>query len=150
MLLYQGYDDPLIPSATAINYYTAVVTTDPARVNSYLRLFMAPGVEHCDGGPGANSFGGTSQPPPPIPLDRQDDALGALIAWVEHGVPPTRITATKYVNDTQASGISFQRPLCQYPLHPAYRGGDRKQVGSFACVPSAPVLNQMTDPHWGD
>ncbi|TLU72101.1 tannase/feruloyl esterase family alpha/beta hydrolase [Lichenicoccus roseus] len=150
MLLYQGYDDPLIPSATAINYYTAVFATDPVKVNSYLRLFMAPGVEHCDGGPGANSFGATSQPLPPVPLDRQDDALGALIAWVEHGVPPTRITATKYLNDTPASGIAFQRPLCQYPLHAAYRGGDANQAGSFACVPSAPVLDQMTDPHWGD
>ncbi len=150
MLLYQGYDDPLIPSAVAIDYYTAVFATDPLRVNTYLRLFMAPGVQHCDGGPGANSFGATSQPLPPTPLDRRDDALGALIAWVEQGVGPTRITATKYADDTPANGIAFQRPLCQYPLRAVYRGGDPTKAGSFACVLSAPVLDQFADPHWGD
>ena len=101
-------------------------------------------------GTGNGGFGATSQPLPPAPLDRQDDALGALKAWVEHGLPPTRITATKYVNDTQADGIAFQRPLCQYPLHAAYRGGDRTQASSFVCAPSLPVLDQMADPHWGD
>jgi feruloyl esterase len=150
MLLYQGYGDPLIPSAVAINYYTAVFANDPGRIDNYLRLFMAPGVEHCDGGPGANSFGATSQPFPPAPLDPKDDALGALMAWVEHGDGPTRITATKYVNDTPADGIAFQRPLCQYPLHAAYRGGNPTKAASFACAPSIPVLNQMADQHWGN
>ncbi len=82
MLFYQGYDDPLIQSAVAIDYYITVFATDPLRVKTYLRLFMAPGVQHCDGSRGANSFGATSQPLPPTPLDRRDDAL---IAWVERG-----------------------------------------------------------------
>ena len=150
MLLYQGYGDPLIPSAVAIDYTNAVFATDPFGAGSHLRLFMAPGVEHCDGGPGANSFGATSQPFPPAPLDPHDDALGALMAWVEHGVAPERIVATKYRNDTPANGVAFQRPLCMYPLHAAYAGGDPTAASSYRCAPSAPVLNQTANPHWGD
>ena len=149
MLLYQGYADPLIPSATAIDYYTAVFFADPFRVNGYLRLFMAPGMWHCDGGPGANSFGATSQPSPPAPLDPTDDALGALMNWVEKGVGPVRIKATKYNEDLPAQGVAFQRPLCQYPFHAAYLGGNKLSASSFACVPSFPVLNQLVDPHYG-
>ena len=150
MLLYQGYDDPLIPSAVAIDYWTAVFAANPVGIDRYLRLFMAPGVEHCDGGPGANSFGATSQPLPPRPLDPRDDALGALLNWVENGVAPRRIVATKYAGDNPASGVAFQRPLCAYPEHAAYLGGDPTKASSFSCVPGAPVLNQIPAPHWGD
>jgi len=39
---------------------------------SFYRLFMVPGMGHCGGGPGANSF----------------DMIGALEQWVEHEVAP--------------------------------------------------------------
>jgi feruloyl esterase len=114
MVMYQGYADPLIPSATAIDYYNAVLAADP-NAATYLRLFMAPGTWHCGGGPGANAFGNLSGTLPPQPLDPADDVLGALIAWVEDGIAPTQVTATKYLNDTPSQGIAFQRPLCLYP-----------------------------------
>ena len=150
MVLYQGYDDPLIPSAVAIDYWTAVFAADPVGIDRYLRLFMAPGVDHCDGGPGANSFGATSQPLPPRPLDPRDDALGALMNWVENGVAPTRIVATKYAGDVPADGVAFQRPLCAYPGTAAYAGGDPTKASSFHCAAGAPVLNELPAPHWGD
>ncbi|MEJ0047800.1 MAG: tannase/feruloyl esterase family alpha/beta hydrolase [Rhodospirillales bacterium] len=46
--------------------------------------------------------------------------LGALIAWREFAITPTRITATKYVNDDASQGIAFQRPLCPYPQNAKY------------------------------
>jgi feruloyl esterase len=149
MVMYQGYADPLIPSATAIDYYNAVATADPAGVANYLRLFMAPGVWHCNGGPGANAFGNLSSNLPPVPLDPSDDLLGALIAWVEAGVPPTQVTATKYVNDLQTSGIAFQRPLCLYPAHSAYQSGDPTQASSYSCAAGLPVTNQGFSPIYG-
>ena len=85
-------------------------------MSDYARLFMAPGMWHCASGPGANVFGGQDQFPPPKPGDPSDDALAALIAWVENGVAPSQIVATKYVSDIPAQGIAFQRPLCQYRI----------------------------------
>ena len=54
---------------------------------------------------------------------------------MENGIAPTRIVATKYVNDVPTQGIAFQRPLCAYPDHAAYTGsGDPKDPASFTCV----------------
>ncbi len=148
ILMYQGYADPLIPSATAIDYYNAVADADAANVGNYLRLFMAPGTWHCTGGPGANDFGGLGQIPPQ-PLNPADDALGALIAWTEYAVPPKQIVATKYVNDDPTQGIAFQRPLCRYPAHSAYVSGDPTKASSFKCAASPPVTNQPFSPIYG-
>jgi len=147
MVMYQGYADPLIPSATAIDYFNAVADADPNAEN-YLRLFMAPGMWHCSGGPGANVFGNLTVPSPK-PLDPSDDLLGALIAWVEYGVPPTRVTATKYTNDDPAQGVAFQRPLCLYPSYGAYAGGALTSAASFACKPTTKVRNQGFSPLYG-
>ncbi len=140
MVMYAGYDDPLIPTASAIDYVNKV-GSDPFAPN-YLRLFLAPGVWHCGGGPGANAFGNLTTQLPPQPLNPADDVLGALIAWTEHGVAPTQVIATKYVNDTQSQGIAFQRPLCLYPAHSKYVGGDPNSAASFKCVAAKPVTNQ--------
>jgi feruloyl esterase len=148
MVMYQGYADPLIPSATAIDYYNAVLAADP-NAATYLRLFMAPGTWHCGGGPGANAFGNLSGTLPPQPLDPADDVLGALIAWVEDGIAPTQVTATKYLNDTPSQGIAFQRPLCLYPAHSAYVSGPKTSAASFTCASSAPVTNQSFAPLYG-
>ena len=148
ILMYQGYADPLIPSATAIDYYNAVAAAD-RHVQDYLRLFMAPGVWHCGGGPGANAFGNLSGTLPPRPLNPDDDALGALLQWVEQGKPPTQITATKFVGDSASQGIAFQRPLCLYPAHSAYQGGDPNAAASYTCAAGTPVRNQGFAPKYG-
>src|SRR5579864_4180518 len=100
LVMYHGWADPLIPSQSSINYFNALVKNDsagfqPARFDgdrdptlqktqSYARLFMVPGMYHCAGGPGPNVF----------------DALTPLVSWVEKGVAPGTITATKFVGDT--------------------------------------------------
>ena len=148
ILMYQGYADPLIPSATSIDYYNAVAAADPA-VQNYLRLFLAPGVWHCGGGPGPNAFGNLSGTLPPRPLNPTDDALGALLTWVEQAKPPTQIIATKFVNDDATQGIAFQRPLCLYPAHSVYQGGDTGNPASYACVAGAPITNQAFAKQYG-
>jgi Tannase and feruloyl esterase len=66
--------------------------------------------------------------PNPLPSSRKpyDNALLALVNWVENGIAPTEIIATKYANDaiagTVAGSIAFQRPLCLYPNVPHYTG----------------------------
>ena len=134
LILYQGWADPLIPGYAAIDYWRALRREDSEKLDNYTRLFMAPGMWHCSGGPGANAFGAQNQVAPPKPGDPSDDALAALVNWVENGSAPSTITATKYVGDVPAQGIAFQRPLCEYPKHAAYVGsGDPKDPANFAC-----------------
>jgi len=55
--------------------------------------------------------------------------------WVENGVEPTRIIATKFVNNNANLGVQMTRPLCLYPQEPRYVGsGDTNSAANFACV----------------
>jgi feruloyl esterase len=99
---------------------------------------MAPGMWHCGisivPGPGPNSFGGMLQQPAPT-FDPQHDLLSALTEWVEHGVPPTSVIATKYKSDKPALGILMQRPICVFPALAQYDGaGDPNSPENFKCV----------------
>jgi len=104
-----------------------------AGANAAVRLFMAPGVEHCNGGPGPNSFGqisaGGGDP---------DASLGAALQrWVEQEIAPERIVATKLSNDDDpGSEVVRTRPLCAWPLVARYRGqGNAAVASSFDCGP---------------
>ena len=89
-------------------------------------------MQHCAGGPGPNSFG---QVPGPQ-HDADHDIAKALERWVEDGVAPQRIIATKYKFDTNpASGVVRTRPLCAYPLAARYKGtGSTDDAANFACT----------------
>jgi feruloyl esterase len=88
---------------------------------------------HCTGGPGPNAFGGLAQPA--APLDPQHDLVSALEEWVERGVAPAQIIATKYVKDDPSQGIAMQRPICPYPEEPRYKGtGSTTDASNFSCV----------------
>jgi feruloyl esterase len=141
LILYAGWADPLIPSQSAINYFNALVAayggthfdTALKKTQGFARLFMAPGMWHCTGGPGPSSFGGVIAQPSPS-YDAQYDLLTSLTQWVEHGAAPTSVIATKYKNDTPQLGVAMQRPICSYPQIPAYKGGDPNVAASFRCV----------------
>jgi len=146
MILYHGWADPLIPSIGSINYYNAVTQTmfgnhsasALQQTQNFFRLYMAPGMWHCGadlaGGPGPNSFGGVIQQPTPS-YDSQHNLLSALTQWVEQGIPPGPVIATKYVQDTPSLGIQMQRPICVFPQIAAYNGtGDPTKPTSFNCA----------------
>lgn len=142
LILYAGYEDPVIPSADVIDYYNQALADD-ANTPSYVKFYLAPGMWHCLGGPGVDAFGNISVNQPPDPHSRHDDILAALVAWRERGLVPDRIVATHYVNDDQAQGVAFQRPLCPYPQDARYRGtGDPTRAASYRCARDAPVLTQ--------
>src|SRR5208283_5603629 len=114
LILYQGWSDPAVPALNTIDYYKAVVTKmGQGHTDSFLRLFMVPGMEHCAGGPGPNYFGQNGNA-------KEDDAehniYAAIERWVEKGVAPAQIVATKYANDLKpGEGVKMTRPLCPYP-----------------------------------
>jgi hypothetical protein len=97
---------------------------------------MVPGFGHCFGGPGPNrfdssAFGGLLPPSD----DAGHDLFTALTHWVEDGVAPSQVVATKFVGDDPSKGIAMQRPVCPYPQKGWYKGsGDTNDAGNFTCA----------------
>jgi hypothetical protein len=136
LILYHGLADTLVPPGQTVAFYEhqARRLGGMARLRGATRLFLAPGVMHCGGGAGPDSFNSASAgvPPPPAP-DAQDDLFLALVAWVEENRPPERVIATKF-EVTDRRKIAFQRPLCAYPRQAVYTGkGPTDVAESFAC-----------------
>jgi feruloyl esterase len=134
LIYYHGTADPLIPAQSGVDYYENVVKAQKGLENAqqFYRVFLVPGLYHCSGGPGPTGFG-TSQAASQVDADH--DILSAAMRWVEKGIGPEKIIATKYVDGTPAKGIALQRPLCMYPAVAKYKGsGDMKEASSFSCV----------------
>jgi hypothetical protein len=147
LIQYQGWVDYSVAPLNAIEYYDSVVAQQTPgegqgggerrvglkRTQDFYRLFMEPGMDHCAGGPGPNVFGQILTGAPAN--DAQHDVLTALEQWVEKGIAPDQIIATKYVNDDPTQGIVMQRPLCPYPQTAVHTGtGSTNVASSFRCV----------------
>ena len=133
LIIYHGWSDAAIQPLNAIDYYNSVEKKMGASdTNTFVRLYMAPGMQHCGGGPGPASFGqygfGTQ-------LDPQHNMFSALEQWVEKGVAPDRIIATKYNTEMDPTkGVKMTRPLCPYPQVAKYKGsGDTNDEANFVC-----------------
>lgn len=122
LLMYHGWDDAAIPAESSINYYEAARGM-LGRKSNQLRLFMVPGLAHCSGGRGPNTF----------------DSLSALDAWVEQGKPPERLIASRYEDDAEAklgrlANAVQTRPICAWPKTPQYKGlGSINDEENFVC-----------------
>ena len=102
---------------------------------SSVRLYMAPGVQHCGGGPGPDSFGQFGSTPSSGPNDPAHDMYSALEQWVEKDIAPDEIIATKL--DSTTHKTTMTRPLCPYPQIASYKGsGDPNNAASFTCSAS--------------
>jgi hypothetical protein len=134
LIQYAGWADSAVAPENGLNYYGSV-TSEMGDAHDFYRVFMAPGMAHCYGGAGPNSFGnGTSDGPV---IDAGHDLLKALELWVENGTAPEKIIATKYHDDNPQHGIAIQRPLCPYPKTAEYNGhGRTADSSSFKCVAS--------------
>jgi feruloyl esterase len=117
LLMYTGWADPVVPPHDTVAYYDAVVKTMGGldKTREFFRLFLAPGMGHCSGGPGPNQF----------------DALAALEQWVEKGLAPDKLIASHGTNGK----IDRTRPLCVYPLVARWKGtGSSDDAATFSCV----------------
>jgi feruloyl esterase len=77
------------------------------------------------------------------------DAINPLVKWVEQGVAPETIIATKFVNDTPPT-VQMTRPLCVFPKVAKYNGsGDPNLATNFTCVTDEPDFNQTPAPKYG-
>jgi feruloyl esterase len=116
LIAYHGWSDPGISAAGTVAYFESMtkVVGGQKQADDFARLFMVPGMHHCGGGPGPNSF----------------DMLPVLEAWVEKGIAPEQVVASRITDGK----IERTRPLCPHPLVARYKGeGDIDDAGSFEC-----------------
>ncbi len=116
LLMYHGWSDALVAPRASVNYFNDVLARmgGAAKTSEWVRLFMVPGMGHCRGGDGPNTF----------------DAVGALDEWVEHGKAPERIVASRATNGR----VDRTRPLCPYPQLAVYKGtGSIDDADNFTC-----------------
>jgi len=106
LLLYHGWADVSAHPEPTLDYYKNMVETtfqgDRAAAMEDARIFMVPGMAHCGGGPGPNSW----------------DKLAPLVAWVEKGEAPDYLVATHSTDGT----VDNERKVCAYPELAAYTG----------------------------
>ncbi len=110
LLMYHGWADQLVGPLTSVNYYDSLSKD----VRSSVRLFMVPGMGHCGGGEGPNTF----------------DMVSAIEQWVEQGTAPVRIVASHATGGV----VDRTRPLCPYPQLAVYSGrGSIDEAANFVC-----------------
>jgi tannase/feruloyl esterase len=129
-ILYQGWLDPAVAARMTIAYFDRVQKAigGKERAQSFIRLFMIPGMLHWMGGDVPDQFGGSGADAPV--LDSDHDMLSALERWVEHGSPPQNLVASE-VKDGQ---VKTTQLLCASPLSAVYRGsGSKSDAANFAC-----------------
>ena len=131
LIVYHGWNDPAISPLSSIDYFRSVRAKMGANEeDGFLRLYLAPGMAHCGGGPGPDSFGqGTV-----AAADPQHSISKALENWVENGTAPGPIIATK-LKTGSPSTVVRTRPLCPYPEVARYAGsGSTDEAANFSCV----------------
>ena len=110
-LIYRRRDDRLLHARAAGRWAAR------RRRRSSLRLFLAPGVGHCAGGPGPAA-------------DRA--VLDALVAWVEDGKAPETLTAVR--RDQSGAVIALSAALPVPARRAIYKGtGSTDEASSFTC-----------------
>jgi tannase/feruloyl esterase len=118
LLIYHGLSDPALPAFRTIKFYRDLEQASRGgykELQDNVRLFMVPGMQHCGGGPGPNTF----------------DTLTALENWVEHGVAPDAIIAAHV---TSTGTVDRTMPLCKFPGQARYSGGgDANDAANWSC-----------------
>jgi feruloyl esterase len=156
LLLWHGWTDTTLEPRSTVNYFNSVVAVTGGGlslselgdggnsaalhaqrrkhledVQTFVRLFMAPGVNHCGGGAGPNSSFAYTLGNAVGSMDADHDILAALDRWVEDDIAPDQLIASHFT-----SGVADKtRPVCAYPKIAEYKGkGDPNIPASWACV----------------
>ncbi len=160
LIQYHGWNDSVVPPDGSIGYFYALAAFEHLqqlpkavadrqienlkpqvlaahgqafgdRVRQYHRLFMLPAVGHCGGSTGPSAIGGGAPEPPKTYRNANTHAVSAVIQWVEQGVAPEKIVASRF--DTTGA-LLRQRPVCPYPAQAVYSGaGSIDDAANFSC-----------------
>jgi feruloyl esterase len=120
LLMYHGWNDQQVNPLNSVIYYESVLKAAGKNVSNSIELFMVPGMNHCAGGPGTDTF----------------DKVKVIEEWVEQGKKPAQILASHSTNGQ----VDKTRPLCPYPQVAKYvaknRGSgnsDINDASNFSC-----------------
>jgi feruloyl esterase len=122
ILTWHGLNDEAIPVQGTIHYYEAVAAKmgGHAAVQSFLKLYLVPGVGHFAGN-------GTSDPETSPPVVAWGQFYRLLVDWVENGVEPDRIE----IATPPAAAVRITQPICPYPQKVTYVSGDPREASSY-------------------
>lgn len=115
LIVWHGNEDALIPVADSIRFVERLRDVADGRGRENVRLYTLPGVNHCAGGPGADTI----------------DLVTPIADWVENGIQPRNLVATKL---TTTGTVAFTRPLCPFPEWAKYNRGNSNSASSFTCA----------------
>jgi hypothetical protein len=115
VIMTYGWADQILQPLAGVHYYESVLAKPGADTKDFFRLFMVPGMAHCGGGVGPD----------------RNDAVTAVIDWVEKKHAPDSLVASKVTNGQ----VVRTRPLCPYPQVARYTGqGSIDDAANFRCV----------------
>jgi feruloyl esterase len=116
LLLYHGWSDPQVTPLNTVSFFNKVVAVQGSTVvGKSVQLYMVPGMNHCQGGPGTDTF----------------DKMGAIEQWIRTGTAPDKITASHLTNGV----VDRTRPLCPFGQVAKWNGtGSSDDAANFACV----------------
>ncbi len=114
LLITYGWADAILQPLMGVDYYERAVAANGRNGTDFMRLFMIPGMAHCGGGLGPDQY----------------DAVTAVVDWVEKGIAPDSLLASKIVD----GAVTRSRPLCPYPQVARYKGqGSVDDAANFEC-----------------
>jgi feruloyl esterase len=116
LLMYHGWSDPQVPPSGSVKYFTDVVrTVGDEAVGKSIQLYMVPGMAHCRGGAGTDTF----------------DKMGPIEQWIARGQAPESISASRVVEGK----VVRTRPICPFGKVARWSGsGSSDDAANFACV----------------
>lgn len=118
LLIWHGWSDPAIPAEMSIDLYGRIRRDTKAiegkSLDQSVRLFVVPGLQHCQWGSGLTEF----------------NRISALERWVEKGEAPDQLFAEQVAHGS----VTRSRPICAFPKVAHYKGaGDINDAVSFEC-----------------
>ncbi len=117
LMVYHGGSDSSVSVNSTLRWYNAMNSAMGGNAQSFARMFVVPGMNHCSGGPATDKF----------------DMLPQLVQWVEQGKAPDSVIASA-TTPAYFNAASRTRPLCPFPKQSRYKGsGDINDAANFSC-----------------
>jgi feruloyl esterase len=116
LMMYHGWNDTQVAPEQSTTYFNAVTSlAGKGSIAKSIQLYMVPGMNHCAGGPGTDSF----------------DKMAAMESWIATGKAPESIVAS-HMTDGKPDRT---RPLCPYGKVAKWKGaGSTDEAANFTCV----------------
>ena len=118
LLIWQPQTGGPFSPQDMVNWYTDMSREMNGfeETQSFARLFLMPGANHCGGGPSTSTI----------------DPFSPVVDWVENGRAPESLLGTALATGNPFPGRT--RPLCPYPAYAKYKGvGSIELAENFEC-----------------